>query len=71
MQRLIAPRFLELSSDGSRLWYKLGAQWWEVSTAPNSKPKRTTHATLPQEAAPMTAHVRQAIDFFRAAPPAK
>src|SRR6266498_2196807 len=38
MQRLVAPRLLEFSPDGSRLWYKLGAQWWEVATAPNSRP---------------------------------
>jgi dipeptidyl aminopeptidase/acylaminoacyl peptidase len=55
MQRLIAPRFLQLSPDGSRLRYKLGAQWWEVSTTPNSRPKRTAHGAAPEAAAAMTA----------------
>jgi len=55
MQRLIAPRLLEFSSDGSRLWYKLGAQWWEISTAPKSTSKRTTHRTPPKEAASWSA----------------
>ena len=40
LQELAAPRSLELSSDGSRLWYKLGQNWWEVGTRPNSRPKR-------------------------------
>jgi len=30
MQRLVAPRLLEFSADGSRLWYKLGAEWWRL-----------------------------------------
>src|SRR5690242_16688605 len=51
MQSLTAPRLLEFSQDGSRLWYKLGAQWWEVSTAPNSRPKHTNHTPPPQDAA--------------------
>ncbi len=55
MQRLIAPRLLEFSPDGSRLWYKLGDQWWEVATASNSTPKRTKHRAPPQDVAPTTA----------------
>lgn len=40
LQGLVAPRLLDLSSDGLRLWYKLGQNWWEVDTSPNSRPKR-------------------------------
>jgi len=40
LQGLVAPRSLDLSADGARLWYKLGQDWWEVDTAPNSRPKR-------------------------------
>jgi len=48
--RLVAPRFLELSPDGSRLWFKLGNNWWEIATAPNAKPKHATHTAPQQEA---------------------
>jgi dienelactone hydrolase len=51
MQKLIAPRFLEFSPDGSRLWYKVGAQWWEVSISPDSKPKHTHHTPPPEDPA--------------------
>lgn len=40
LQTLATPQSLELSSDGSRLWYKLGQNWWEVGTGPNPRPKR-------------------------------
>jgi dipeptidyl aminopeptidase/acylaminoacyl peptidase len=40
LQGLVAPQLLDLSSDGLQLWYKLGQNWWEVDTAPNSRPKR-------------------------------
>ncbi len=44
---LMAPGQLDLSSDGSRIWYKFGQEWWEVDTAPNSRPKRVdNHATM-------------------------
>lgn len=33
------PDQLDLSPDGSRLWYKFHETWWEVDTAPNSQPK--------------------------------
>ena len=40
LQELVAPQLLDLSSDGLRLWYKLGQNWWEVDTDRNSRPKR-------------------------------
>src|SRR5262249_18843165 len=40
LQSLVSPRSLELSSDGLRLWYRLGTNWWEVTTAANSRPRR-------------------------------
>jgi hypothetical protein len=49
MQRLTAPRFLEFAADGSRFWYKLSDQWWEVSTAPNSTPKRAKRVAPPPD----------------------
>src|SRR5215471_18957831 len=49
MQRLALPRYLEFSADGSHLWYKLGAQWWQISTAPNSSPKHASHQAPPPE----------------------
>src|SRR6185312_1687016 len=38
--KLSVPSSLELAPDGATLWYKFGPGWWEVATAPNSKPKR-------------------------------
>jgi dipeptidyl aminopeptidase/acylaminoacyl peptidase len=58
MQRLIGPQHLELSKDGSRLWYKLGVQWWEVSTAPYSTPKRATDRSPRQETVRMSGNRR-------------
>jgi dipeptidyl aminopeptidase/acylaminoacyl peptidase len=49
MLKLTAPRNLELSSDGSKLWYKVGADWFEIATAPNARPKKTTHTAPPQQ----------------------
>jgi dipeptidyl aminopeptidase/acylaminoacyl peptidase len=44
LRELSVPASLDLSSDGARLWYKLGQEWWEVGTAPSSKPHRVeTH----------------------------
>ena len=40
LQGLAAPQLLAISRDGSAVWYKLGEQWWEVKTAPDSQPKR-------------------------------
>jgi dipeptidyl aminopeptidase/acylaminoacyl peptidase len=40
LQELAAPESLDLSPDGSRLWYKLDRNWWEVETRPNSRPKQ-------------------------------
>ena len=40
LQELVAPQLLDLSSDGLRVWYKLGQNWWEVDTGPSSRPKR-------------------------------
>lgn len=40
LRDLVAPRLLALSSDGSRLFYKLGQNWWEVETGRNPRPKR-------------------------------
>jgi len=40
LQALPVPRSLDLSPDGSRLSYKLGQNWWEIGTAPGSKPRR-------------------------------
>jgi dipeptidyl aminopeptidase/acylaminoacyl peptidase len=40
LAELSTPGSLELSPDGAKLWYKFGPSWWEVATAPNSKPKR-------------------------------
>jgi hypothetical protein len=39
------PRSLELSGDGSRLWYQIGQAWWEVETRPGSAPKRLSQHT--------------------------
>lgn len=38
--KLSAPASLEISPDGATVWYKFGPDWWEVSTTPNSKPRR-------------------------------
>ncbi len=38
--KLSVPSSLELTPDGATLSYKFGPGWWEVGTAPNSKPKR-------------------------------
>jgi dipeptidyl aminopeptidase/acylaminoacyl peptidase len=43
LQRLTTPQHLEFSPDSSRLWYKLGANWWRIDTAPNSQPERDSH----------------------------
>jgi dipeptidyl aminopeptidase/acylaminoacyl peptidase len=43
---LRVPRSVELSSDGSRLWYKLGEHWWEVETGSNRQPKQATKREL-------------------------
>jgi dipeptidyl aminopeptidase/acylaminoacyl peptidase len=40
LRELLTPASLDLSSDGTLLWYKFGKDWWEVGTVPNSKPKR-------------------------------
>ena len=37
---LRVPQSIVLSTDGSRLWYKLGRDSWEMGTGPNSWPKR-------------------------------
>ena len=55
MQRLIGLRLLEFSPDGSRLWYKLGDQWWEASLGKNSTPKRINRRAAPQTTAPISA----------------
>ncbi len=39
LEELVAPQQLEVSSDGMRVWYKLGQNWWEVDTAQNGSPK--------------------------------
>jgi len=49
MLKLTVPRYLELSADGSKLWYKIGADWFEISTTASAKPKKTTHTAPPQE----------------------
>ena len=40
LRGLLVPGSLGLSSDGTRLWYKVGPDWWEIGTAPNSRPAR-------------------------------
>jgi len=53
LQVLVVPRSLDLSPDGSRLWYKIGQNWWVIGTAPNSKPARTdSHTTTEAEKLP-------------------
>lgn len=47
IQRLAPPRYLEFSPDGSHLWYKPGAQWWDISVAPNATAKHSTHQAPP------------------------
>ncbi len=42
-QRLATPRHLDLSVDGSRLWYQMGTDWWELPTGKAATPKRATH----------------------------
>jgi dipeptidyl aminopeptidase/acylaminoacyl peptidase len=49
MLRLPVALFLELSPDASKLWYKLGGDWFEIAIKPDAKPKRTTHSHPPQE----------------------
>ncbi len=39
LQTLVTPQSLQLSSDGSRLWYQIGKTWWEVGTGLNPRPK--------------------------------
>ena len=53
LQSLLVPRSLDLSPDGSRLWYKIGHQWWVIGTTPNSKPARAgTHRTAEAQKLP-------------------
>jgi len=53
LQALRVPRTIELSFDGSRLWYKLGQNSWEVETGPNSRPKRSDkREVVPAEKSP-------------------
>ncbi len=40
LQQLVTPQQLELSADGSWLWYKLGSDWWRIETAGNARPER-------------------------------
>lgn len=40
LQTLVTPQSLQLSSDGSHLWYKLGEEWWQVGTGLNPRPTR-------------------------------
>lgn len=50
------PNQLDLSQDGSRLWYKFHETWWEVDTAPNSQPKRVeNHQVAPKPNPPQIA----------------
>lgn len=50
---LVRPESIELSSDGSRLWYELGQTWWEVKTGLISRPKRIHKPeTTPEERPP-------------------
>jgi len=47
LQQLATPQQLELSADGSKLWYKLGPDWWRIDTAANSRPERDSqHESL-------------------------
>ncbi len=74
LEGLEAPQSIELSPDGSRLWYKLGQNWWEVETRPNSQPKRADEhqppdATQPPEVkgSPRLSSVRRSPDGKRVA----
>jgi len=53
IQRIRAPHLVELSRDGSRLWYKFGENWFEVSADGKSRPTPVSHlpasATKPLE----------------------
>jgi hypothetical protein len=40
LQNLVVPEDLDISPDGSQLWFRLGDSWWHVDTAPDSHPKR-------------------------------
>src|SRR4030095_5916247 len=46
-QRLAPPRHLDLSIDGSRLWYQMGTDWWALPTGKAPPPKRATHPNPP------------------------
>src|SRR5262245_2713313 len=53
MYRLQTPTSIELSSDGSRLFYRLGKEWWEVETGFSPRPKRSDkHKTATLEKSP-------------------
>src|SRR5262249_28007479 len=41
MYRLQTPTSIELSADGSELFYRLGKEWWKVETGLSQRPKRS------------------------------
>ncbi len=58
LQSLATPQQLELSADGSRLWYKLGSDWWRIETAGNARPERDNHHQSAEPGAQTSSHTR-------------
>jgi len=53
MATLVQPRTLELSPDGSLLWYQVGQTWWQLATASSAPPVRLDKHDSPAAAAPV------------------
>jgi len=71
LQQLATPQELELSADGSRLWYRLGPDWWGIDTAPNSQPERDSKHQSPEAGKPPQVSDRLGGSIARTSPNGK
>jgi len=57
---LRVPESIALSPDGSRLWYRLGKDLWQIGTGENSRPKRVDkQETAPTKRLPQVVGTRR------------
>jgi dipeptidyl aminopeptidase/acylaminoacyl peptidase len=69
---LVHARSLELSSDGTRLWYQLGEDWWEVATNSDTAPIRLArHDPAPAPAKPAQVPVTKTATGISVSPDGK
>ena len=60
LEALRVPQSIALSSDGSRLWYKMGRHSWEIGTSPGARPKRVdTYETVTGQEPPQVLGTRR------------